>query len=213
VPSGAGDRRAYDVLQGRAVVTPELVDYWVHRRDTVGPVVVAAYRAAAQSPPSPALLAAARGHMSHLRQRGSKGENGAVVATALAHCDAARGELISGVNDGEQISTEAVARLEILRGEGAAAKIQGHGADWVTPWVAAKIASALDLDVVDVNAPLPTSPPARVSPVATRSRSTGSWRAAVEPMVRSSLPSATEPVEVRFYPDAGVAVKSDLELR
>jgi hypothetical protein len=215
VPSGAGDRRAYDVLQGRAVVTPELVDYWIHRRDVVGPAIVSAYQSAAEAlTPLPPLLAAARGHIALLRQRQSfPAENGEVVLAALAHCDAARGELLAGVNDGEQISTEAVARLEILRGEGAAAKIQGHGADWVTPWVAGKIASALELDVVDVNAPLGASPPARVSPVATRSRSTSSWRAAVEPMVRSSLPSAAEPVEVRFYPDAGVVVKSDVELR
>jgi hypothetical protein len=223
VPAGRREREAYDVLKGRAVVSAELVNFWAFQRDQVGPAIVRCYEAAAERlPQARALLAAAQGHQAALRQRGAFDQEGGVeLEAARRRLDECRGQLMEGVNDGRMVTNRAVEVLEQLQGEATAAKIQGQGVDFLSPWIAGRVASLLGHDFVDAKQPLgpqakePAPHPvvARAHPVATRS--TASWRADVEPIVRSSLPSAAEPVIERFYGDAGVRVKgsSRLELR
>jgi hypothetical protein len=216
VPAGRRDREAYDALQGRACVTAELVAYWAFHRDVLGPAITAAHEdAAAKLPQATALLAAVTGHLSALRQRGAFAEEGRAELEAVRQrFDECRGHLQEGVNDGRMVTTQAVERLEALQGEATAAKIQGQGVDFLSPWIAGKVAALLGHDFVDATQPLgPQAKEPVPHPVVTRS--TASWRAAVEPIVRSSQPSSADPVHVRFYPDAGVRVKgsSRLELR
>lgn len=173
VPSTRTGQDPDPIMRGRAVVTPELVDYWIHRRDHVGPAIVAAHQdAAAGLAELRPLLAACRGHLSMLRPRGEdEAEGGPVLRAAVAHFTDLRAALASGINDGQSVVSEAADRLGILRGEATAGKLGDQGIDWVQPWVAGRVAAVLQLDgPIDVTAPLPATDYSRspaFAPVAT----------------------------------------------
>jgi hypothetical protein len=152
VPSTPDGRDPDPVIKGRAVITPELVAYWVHRRDVVGPSIVSASERAAEAlPTAPALTAAARGHLAVLRERANFGdEGGSTLDAALQRFDNARGTLVAGRNEGAWITSSAVERLELLQGEEAAGLLRGRGADLdsVQPWLAGRIVATLAEDVL-----------------------------------------------------------------
>jgi hypothetical protein len=164
VPSDRQEAAVYEVTKGRAILTAELVAYWAFQRDVVGPAIVSAYEAAAeQLPLDQTLLATVAGHLALLRQRGIFVDEGREeLDTARRHFDACRGRLQEGVNDGRLVSDRAGEVLENLQGEATAAKMQGQGVDFLSPWLAGKVAALLGHEIIDAKSPL--GPPKQPAP-------------------------------------------------
>jgi hypothetical protein len=155
------DRQGRDVdpFHGSAVVTDALIRYWEHRRDTVAPAVEDAYRQAAiEKPYREALVAAARGQISLLRERQMMlSEGGVQLETAVAHYDEAFLSARQAALDAQAIAGEAIERLASLRREEAAAVL--GDSDNVTGFIASAIASATDVPIaIDAKTDLPLVP-------------------------------------------------------
>lgn len=183
VPSGGRDRKAYETLQGRPVISPELLEYWCHRRDVVGPAIVRAHETAALDlPPAAALLACARGHLASLRTRGAfVAEGGLDLEVALKAVDAVRGQLIEGVSEGQAVTTEATGRLESLAGQLASVKVASSGVEVSDVWLAGRIAGALGIDVIgDLTNPLGGVQPPAPTPVTGKPAAQVKGRSAAE---------------------------------
>jgi hypothetical protein len=138
--------RDLDPLHGRAVISPELVAYWTHRRDVVAPAVEAQYREAAERTPyREALVAAAQGHISLLRERRSMlSEGGLELEAALAQYESAYVNLRQAAADSQSIATAAIDRLDSLRREEAQLFVP---TDQVTGFLASAVSQVTDLPV------------------------------------------------------------------
>jgi hypothetical protein len=159
-----------DPLGGRSVVSPQLVEYWTHRRDHVFPAAQAVYRAAAERTPySEPLVAASRGHIAVLRGRHAMlSEHGDALEAALASYDQAYVNLRQGAIDTQDIAGEAQERLDSLKREAAAAEL-GDG-DQVRGFIGAVLSTMSDLPV-DPKTEMPLVPAPTSTPV-TSARST-----------------------------------------
>jgi hypothetical protein len=161
--------RDLDPLHGRTVITAELVRFWEHRRDQVAAATEGSYREAAERVPySPALVAAARGHISLLRERMTmQTEGGVQLESALKRYDDVYANLRAGAIDAQQIANQAQARLDSLEREKANAVV---GADEVKGFIAAALSTITDLPTdPDLGLPLVpvgATPPAEVRGVA-----------------------------------------------
>jgi hypothetical protein len=162
--------RDADPLGGRAAVTPELIAYWEHRRDVVFPATEGMYRAAAERTPyQEALAAAARGHISLLRERRTMlSEGGDKLEAALGRYDTVYLNLRANAIDSQDIASEAVGRLASLKREAAAAEL-GDGPD-EKGFIGAVLSTMSDLPV-DPETALPLVPAPTSTPV-TGARST-----------------------------------------
>lgn len=111
------------VLRGRSVITPELVAYFEHQRDTVAPATEDMYRqAVADRPYQAALVAAVRGHLALLGQRQNvESEGGEALTVALRRYDDAYSAIRENINDAHMIATVAIGRLTSIERERAAA--------------------------------------------------------------------------------------------
>jgi hypothetical protein len=116
-------------LQGRVAVTAELLDFHTHRRD----VVAAAYReafarAGARLDARPALVAAAKGHLSLLRERGSfTAEGGDRLDRSLRSFLDIAGTLRAGQQEADEIAAAAEVALTQLRAAPLQAVMEAEG--------------------------------------------------------------------------------------
>jgi hypothetical protein len=152
-PNGQPDGDPW--LKGRVALTPELFDYWTHRRDVVAPAYRDAYLAAgAQYEARPSLLAAARGHGALLRDRESvTSEGGVELYAALRRFLDSAGSIREGVAQADEIQREAEAALERLHAApGLAAVEDEHGpmaATAVNQWIGGRISAVLGSEPVN----------------------------------------------------------------
>jgi hypothetical protein len=149
-------------LRGRTVVTDELVSYWRHRRDQLGPGIVGCYEAASL-PRLPAVtLAAVEGHLALLRSRGDHVDEGAsTLQGALTRYQSVPEQLAIGTAEGQAVIAEAEARLSSLLSEEMAIRT-GQGTSWES-WAAGRLA-AFQADPLDLPAEVP-APPETFHPV------------------------------------------------
>jgi hypothetical protein len=152
VPSEPGDRRAYDTLQGRPVISEETLEHWRYRRDVVAAAVEGCYRRAAeQMPQATALTAAAKGHLAVLAQRDSyRAEAGEALEVALRALEDVAGVLRGGIVEAQEIANEASAELDRLRAEVATARVAASGVDLGLNdrWIAGRVAGALGIELI-----------------------------------------------------------------
>jgi hypothetical protein len=141
-------------MGGRAVVTPELIAYWEHRRDVVFPAVEGMYRRAAErNPYREPLVASARQHIALLRERQTMlSEGGVELETALSLYDQAHIANRQAALDSQDVRSEAAERLNSLRREAASATL---GEDNVKGFIASAIAQATDVPVFDPTTAMP----------------------------------------------------------
>jgi hypothetical protein len=113
VPSDRAGYDAYMTLNGRDVLSDELVEYWRHRRDALAPAVRAMYVQAAESAVSTApLRASAREHLARLRSRETMAdEGGEALLGALNGLEFRFDEFHRKLLDAADIEYEASARL------------------------------------------------------------------------------------------------------
>jgi hypothetical protein len=148
--------RDLDPLGGRQAVTSELVAYWEHRRDCVAPAVEAQYRSPAEAMPyQEPLAAAARGHLSVLQGRQSRGEGAEELHRALRGYNESYESLRSNALDSQGIAREASERLASLRRIAAALEL---GEDKLEGFIAAAVASSGDFPLIDPESGRPLSP-------------------------------------------------------
>jgi hypothetical protein len=113
VPSDRAGYAAYMALDGRDVLSDELVEYWRHRRDSLAPAVRAMYVKAAESAASTApLRACAREHLARLRSRETLNEEGGTALLgAVNRLEFLFNEFHLKLLDAADIEYEASARL------------------------------------------------------------------------------------------------------
>jgi hypothetical protein len=153
------DRRGRDLdpLGGRSAVTPELLEYWRHRKDVVAPAVEGSYRQAAERTPyREALVAACRGHIGVAQQRFAMlSEGGSDLEAALRRYDDAFTNLRMAALDAQSIATEAQTRIAALRRAAASATL---GDDDLKGFLASAIAQATDAPLFDPDTAMPLEP-------------------------------------------------------
>jgi hypothetical protein len=140
-------------LRGRTPVTPQLLQFWQHRKDVVADAIRTAYTEAGERlNTQPALLAACRGHVAELRQRGAFVDEGGgqLLAALQRHQDAA--ELLrSGPQEADEVEGKAREALERLRSLPMLAEMEAEQGPMalasINSWVIARVSAAIDQPV------------------------------------------------------------------
>jgi hypothetical protein len=167
VPSTPSGRDPDPQLRGRVAITAELLRYHHHRRDSLAPAYRAAYGAAAEAfEARPSLVAASKGHLAVLRQRGNfTAEGGEELQAALTRFLDAAGVLRAGVRDADEIAAAAEGALENLRSLPALAELEDEAGPMsvtsTAQWVAGRISAALGAEPVDAATGAPVAVPSR----------------------------------------------------